>query len=461
MKFHRKQHGWGSLGAVFFLVLVYRVTQSLYCQSYFVADEYWQSLEVAHRAVFGYGELTWEWQKGIRSAIFPAIFTGIYRVLKVLNKDSASALMYVPRVFMACLLTCQDFLVYWIGGMKMMLVHVSFWSSAYFGTRTISNAFETLLYLCVMCFDAPLCLILFSFWVRPTSLVGSAVFLFYKYQRVLSVKRMTSIADLAVTGLLLAGLPVFDFVYYSSMSLTSFLTPVNFMYYNFVKNWAVKFGTQPIYFYFVIAVPQIMVLLTPFLFARKCRQSPFFVVAMVNIAVLSLSPHKEIRYLAPVVPFLILAVMSANPPNWILAANAVVQLFVFLFLSRGFLVGQTRIMDYVAENPAPTLFLLPCYSTPGVFSVHVPVELRVLQCNPANDFQEAHAFIENPLDFVYTYMTDCNYTRIVTFASYAELLKDWLALNNMKRSVELFNSYFTIDGINNSHIVMYEKQSKY
>ncbi|KAJ6296068.1 hypothetical protein OIU78_023996 [Salix suchowensis] len=28
------------------------------------SDEHWQALEVAHRIVFGYGHLTWEWRKG-------------------------------------------------------------------------------------------------------------------------------------------------------------------------------------------------------------------------------------------------------------------------------------------------------------------------------------------------------------------------------------------------------------
>lgn len=40
--------------AVFPLCLLVRCLNVLLCQTAFVPDEYWQSLEVAHRAAFGY-----------------------------------------------------------------------------------------------------------------------------------------------------------------------------------------------------------------------------------------------------------------------------------------------------------------------------------------------------------------------------------------------------------------------
>ena len=457
---HNRKRDWPSLALIIFFVASYRITQAIYCRSYFVADETWQSLEVAHRLVFGYGELTWEWQKGIRSAIFPSMFALIYRTLKAMGLDNPTTILVVPRIFMACLLVCQDFIMYWIGGMNCMAVHLTLWSSAYFGTRTLSNSFETLLSLCSLCFDVPLSLVMFSFWVRPTSLIGSAVLLWYKFQRLGSWHRMIHPIDIRCAVALLGVLIVFDKFVYSRMSLNATLTPLSFMYYNFVKNWAVKFGTQPIYWYFLVGIPQLMLLLLPYLFRRKCISTPFFVFAVVNVAVLSLSPHKEIRYLAPVVPYLVLSVMAANPSTLVLCVNGLVQLCVFLFLSQSFLHGQAQIMTHVADRPVSTLFLLPCYSTPGACAVHANVELRVLQCNPANSFQESQAFIDDPLNFVQTNLTDFHYERVVTFASYGDLLDGWLTDRGMKRVVEIFNSYFEVDNINNSHVVMYEKQTE-
>ena len=36
-------------------VLVFRLVNALLVRTYFNPDEYWQSLEIAHRLVFGYG----------------------------------------------------------------------------------------------------------------------------------------------------------------------------------------------------------------------------------------------------------------------------------------------------------------------------------------------------------------------------------------------------------------------
>ena len=60
---------------------------------YFAPDEQWQSLEVAHRLVFGYGHLTWEWTQGLRSYVHPLMFAWVFQVLKYLQADSPFLLM--------------------------------------------------------------------------------------------------------------------------------------------------------------------------------------------------------------------------------------------------------------------------------------------------------------------------------------------------------------------------------
>src|SRR5882762_4658639 len=57
------------------LALVVRVSVALCTRTFFQPDEYFQSLEVAHRVVFGYGALTWEWlsPRPIRSILYPAL----------------------------------------------------------------------------------------------------------------------------------------------------------------------------------------------------------------------------------------------------------------------------------------------------------------------------------------------------------------------------------------------------
>jgi phosphatidylinositol glycan class B len=83
---------------------------SLLSQTFFQPDEFYQALEPAHRLVFGYGVLTWEWrdlpdvgndvkvgvltrlalQYGagrLRSWLWPSCFAGIYWLLQVVGSD--------------------------------------------------------------------------------------------------------------------------------------------------------------------------------------------------------------------------------------------------------------------------------------------------------------------------------------------------------------------------------------
>lgn len=77
------------------LLISIRLALALFSRSFFVPDEYFQSLEPAHRLVFGYGHLTWEWvsPKPIRSFIYPLLYAPIYAILKVLSLDTSNSLV--------------------------------------------------------------------------------------------------------------------------------------------------------------------------------------------------------------------------------------------------------------------------------------------------------------------------------------------------------------------------------
>lgn len=75
------------------IFVVVRLLSVFLVQTYFVADEYWQCLEVAHKIVFGYGYLTWEWSQQIRGYLHPLLVALVYKILYLFNVDSASALV--------------------------------------------------------------------------------------------------------------------------------------------------------------------------------------------------------------------------------------------------------------------------------------------------------------------------------------------------------------------------------
>ena len=79
--------------SVFSKFLLLRLSSVFLVQTWFVPDEYWQSLEVAHRLSFGYGYLTWEWVEGLRSLIHPFFIAIVYKYLANLQVDNALTLV--------------------------------------------------------------------------------------------------------------------------------------------------------------------------------------------------------------------------------------------------------------------------------------------------------------------------------------------------------------------------------
>lgn len=75
------------------VILVWRILSIFLVQTWYVPDEYWQTLEVAHKQAFGYGALTWEWQKGIRNYLYPSVVALLYSVLKLTSLDYPEAVV--------------------------------------------------------------------------------------------------------------------------------------------------------------------------------------------------------------------------------------------------------------------------------------------------------------------------------------------------------------------------------
>lgn len=80
--------------------VVLRVSMAVLTRTFFQPDEFFQSLEVAHRSVFGYGHLTWEWlaQVPVRSAFFPLLYMPVYYTLKLAHLDNSPLLVRVADI---------------------------------------------------------------------------------------------------------------------------------------------------------------------------------------------------------------------------------------------------------------------------------------------------------------------------------------------------------------------------
>ncbi|VDK88379.1 unnamed protein product [Dibothriocephalus latus] len=96
------------------VLILFRIVNALIIRTTFVPDEYWQSVEVAHRWTFGYGALTWEWwnSTAIRSPLHPLMFAGLYKLLAAVGLDSRLAIIYLPRLLHGILAAVADYNLY-------------------------------------------------------------------------------------------------------------------------------------------------------------------------------------------------------------------------------------------------------------------------------------------------------------------------------------------------------------
>ncbi|MDT7951503.1 MAG: hypothetical protein RQ966_08360, partial [Acetobacteraceae bacterium] len=68
------------------------------------SDEIFQNLEPAYRLLTGYGVVTWEWQDGIRSWLFPAFLSSIMSVPRLLGlpADMSLPLVWASLALVSC-----------------------------------------------------------------------------------------------------------------------------------------------------------------------------------------------------------------------------------------------------------------------------------------------------------------------------------------------------------------------
>src|SRR3989338_5024992 len=93
-------------------LIAFRCVNAIIVQTYFNPDEFWQSVEVAHFWVYGYGELTWEWKEQLRGWTHPFVFALIFWLLKLFSLDVPFLIQWIPRLFQGIMAGLSDFFVY-------------------------------------------------------------------------------------------------------------------------------------------------------------------------------------------------------------------------------------------------------------------------------------------------------------------------------------------------------------
>lgn len=418
-----------------FLLVVWRLMSVFVVQTFHVPDEYWQSLEVAHRLAFGYGYLTWEWRAKIRSYIYPFLVSILYRLLAMARLDSPILLTSLPRAFQALLSGYADYRFYsWTRSKLALFSLCTNWFWYYCASRTLANSFETsLTTIALSIFPWPdgrsqssafLWIVGFLTATRPTAaIVWTPLCLYHICSSSRSIADLAKSYALAVICTILYS-TVIDSLCYGTFVVTSW----EFFRVNALGDVADFYGTQHKLWYLFAGLPAMLGLHT-FLFPLASlwavrnsnshrRQILMIVVIFWTVAVYSVLPHKEFRFVLPLLPMFIYVCTSSFPFGWritefrrkallavILLSNLLPGLYLSVVHQRGTLDVMRLLENEVtgsSANETNIMFLTPCHATPMYSHLHVDVPIRFLTCEPnlrrlPDYVDEADQFFGDPM----------------------------------------------------------------
>ena len=481
------QHGRKLVAA---LVLIRVITAAFLSGTYFVPDEYWQSLEVAHRLVFGYGYLTWEWLEGIRGYFHPLLFACLYRLLAWLHLDYPWSIVVGPRILQACATAWSDYRLFWLASRYftldtapwVLICQLCTWTSIYCLTRTLSNSLET-----------ALCTIALSYWPWPWLKRHEDGRLFWAlvFAALSCLTRPTAallwaplVLQLLLSNLkqatgilfkLVMPIAVVSLVFSAALDSVCYGRPVfiqwNFLRFNFLSDLGSFYGANPWYWYFTAGLPMLLgtsaIPMIIGIWVCRREQKLLAVVGLLVVLANSCVTHKEFRFLLPLLP---LAAMYAGRgvqyalAHWrmplavgIIVTATLPQLAAAFYLGTVHQSGSVSVMEYLraAASTPPyssqpskfsVLFLMPCHSTPFYSHMHLNTTLDFLTCPPSKPhFGEDRLFYANPLAWLgqrFGKTLKDIPSHLVLFDVLEGDIREWLKRAKYHICAEYFHSHF-------------------
>lgn len=304
--------------------LALRIWLAVASPNIFFPDENFQTLEAAHRLVYGYGVIPWEWRLGVRSWVLPTFLAGVMRATAWMRSASAGYLLGTTIVLSLISLVTIWFGYAWAkrasgtpAAIVAALACTFYFGLVYFAPKALNEVIAAhvmlpglylgvygqklgerkRLFLAGLFCGLAACL---RIQLLPALALAVVYFCYPRWrQRVPAV-----IAGFSVPVLLFG---VVDWITWS-YPWESF-----FRYYeaNLVQGPGKELAlVQPWYWYLLV----ILVLIGPAILflSHGARRSPFLAAFCVMIVVShSVIPHKEVRYIYPILaPAITLAAMG-------------------------------------------------------------------------------------------------------------------------------------------------------
>lgn len=505
-----------TLATVIFCI---RLANALSITTFFQPDEYYQALEPAHNFVFGYGYITWEWKEHLRASFHPLIYSMGYFLTRFLpHKYEQKLVLLVPKITGAALATVAETCLYGFARnfsrdevLAKIVVVLSLLSTFnwYFITRSFSNGLEMTLTTAALSFwpwDGALdyekllisCFLAFeSIIVRPTNgLIWLCVGLHFLMQTYSQKRRFVPL--LALVGVLLGefgavlGLnAALDRFFYGQWTFPLY----NFVEFNVLRNLSVFYGTAPWHFYLFQGIPLLLMLYMPFfvhsLFWLQKWKTLLGQTCLFVAFGFSLVAHKEIRFLYPLQPLLLVVTAYSVRAIWIggiFGQRTLKELVLAVVLLNGAIAffftriherGSIEVIDYLALRGESVGFLTPCHSTPWQAKMHQKEMQNAwfLTCEPplhlatgsrealAKYRDESDQFYDDPERFLNANLpplgrnSDANYAhqwpmRLVVFAPLEGFIERY-AGDHYTECERFFNSYFHWDPRRLGDLVVY------
>ncbi|KAI8375524.1 Alg9-like mannosyltransferase family-domain-containing protein [Blakeslea trispora] len=240
-------------------------------------------------------------------------------------------------------------------------------------------------------------------------------------------------------------------------------TPIEFFKTNVVNNISLFYGVHTWHWYLSQGLPVILTTFIPYtLFglyhiyhtpAIYQRMRSLLLLTGWVISVYSLLPHKEFRFLYPIVPLLL--IVSAHgiqkKGRLTLVFLVLTQLPMALYLSLWHQRGVVDVMLWLrTQDPTSVGVLMPCHSTPWHSIVHKDIPMWFLTCEPpltVDTLDEADAFYAEPLEFLKTSQSNRQWpvSHLLLFDNLMPQLGDHLESEGYKECKRFFNSHFHDD----------------
>lgn len=313
---------WRGIAALMLTGFFIRAAVAFISDNTYHPDEIFQILEQAHRAVFGYGFVPWEYRYGTRSWVTPGFIAGILTLCKWMNLDSPRIYIMAVKMVLCGFSVSLIFFSYIIGRTiaseksgRMAAFFTCFWYELiYFAHKPLTTILATYMFIgafaCVIsyrkrCFPvfcgmlAGLCIVIRIQFLPVVGCLG--LYMIYRWKMINTVTAISTwLLIIFLAGML-------DSVTWGSPFI-SFYRNVQINSFNNVSN---LFGVKPFYWYIQALSASSaglfpLVLLWGIVKLRHVWQ--LMVCIFIILIVHSLIGHKEYRFVYTVIPlFLITA----------------------------------------------------------------------------------------------------------------------------------------------------------